>query len=159
MVIVFLGGLAGFAWVVTTMGGYHFGLTALMAPSGQPVPDGQKSYEEFRLTIKSFPYSASEERKEHIAKNYADLRVGMTKKQVAVLIGDPDYSQSVFGPKGFSPHWKGSYWGYQLFMREDGVNNLNDPTIQVFFDTDGLLYWAVPYGISGLSEIGKCCKE
>src|SRR5215470_15491797 len=61
-------------------------------------PDGQKSGKEFRATIKSFPYSASAERKERILKNYPSLRVGMTKKEVSALIGDPDYSQIVFGP-------------------------------------------------------------
>lgn len=142
-----------FAWALSSIGGY-----APNAVSGQPVPDGQKSYEEFRETIKSFPYSASEERKKQIAENYTGLRVGMSKEQVAALIGNPDYSQSLFGPKGFRQHWQGSSWKYRLFMREDGVN-LNDPTIEVFFDTAGVLSWAVPSGISGLLEIGKCCKE
>jgi hypothetical protein len=34
-------------------------------------PDGQKGYQEFRVTIKLFPYSASDVRKERVLKNYA----------------------------------------------------------------------------------------
>jgi hypothetical protein len=130
----------------------------LVASDNKPISDGQKSHNEFRATIKSFPYSASTVRKIRIVKNYPSLRVGMDKKQVSALIGDPDYSEVDFGPKGPREHWLGSSWNYQLFMRADTIN-LNDPKIEIFFGTDGLLFWAVPSGISGLSEIGKCCKD
>jgi hypothetical protein len=70
-----------------------------LATSDKPVPDGQKSYKEFRATIKSFPYSAAPEPKKQIVENYPTLRVGMTKNQVAALIGTPDYSELDFGPK------------------------------------------------------------
>ena len=146
-------GLFLFAWAVSSLLNY-----ALTRSMSQYVPDGQKSYKEFRATIKSFPYSTSEDRKNQIVVNYLGLRVGMTQKQVAVLIGDPDYSQPIVGPKGFNAHWRGNDWSYRIFMREDGVN-MNDPTIQVFFDTHGLLVWGVPSGISGLSEIGECCNK
>jgi hypothetical protein len=122
--------------------------------------DGQKSYKEFRANIKSFPYSTSAERKNHILKNYPSLRAGMTKKQVAALIGDPDYSQPAYGPygpKGPQGPWQGSIWSYVLFMREDAMNE-NDPKIQIFFGTDDLLHWAAPSGLSGSPEIGKCCS-
>jgi hypothetical protein len=52
------------------------------AASDKPVPDGQKSYKEFRATIKSFPYSAAAERKKQIVENYPTLRVGMTKPRL-----------------------------------------------------------------------------
>ena len=122
--------------------------------------DGQKSYEEFRATIKSFPYATVAKRRSYILKNYPSLRVGMSKKQVAALIGDPDYSTPIYayGPKGPQERWRGSIWTYILFMREDAMNE-NDPKIQIFFGTDGLVRWAVPSGIAGLSEIGKCCSD
>jgi hypothetical protein len=130
----------------------------VLAASDKPVPDGQKSYKEFRATIKSFPYSASAERKKQIVENYPSLRVGMTKEQVAALIGDPDYSELMFGPKGPGEHWLGSSWSYALFMRGDTVN-LKEPRIEIFFGTDNLVSWAVPSGLSGLPEIGECCKR
>src|SRR5262249_17336334 len=120
--------------------------------------DGQKSYEQFRSAIRSFPYSTSAGRKSHILKNYPSLQVGMTKKQIAALTGDPDYSQPTYGygPKGPQERWRGSIWTYILFMREVSMNE-NDPKIQIFFGTDGRLHWAAPSGIAELSEIGKCC--
>jgi hypothetical protein len=128
------------------------------AANDKPVPDSQKSYQEFRATIKSFPYSAPVERKNHILKNYPNLRVGMSKKEVSALIGSPDYSELDFGPKGPREHWLGSSWVYQLFKQGDDTN-LYDPMIEIFFGTDGLLFWAVPSGMSELSQIGKCCKD
>ncbi|WP_035356340.1 hypothetical protein [Edaphobacter aggregans] len=130
----------------------------VLAASDKPVPDGQKSYKEFRATIKSFPFSASAERKKQIGENYPSLRVGMTKKQVAALIGNPDYSELDFGPKGPGEHWLGSHWMYALFVREDSVNE-KDPNIEIFFGTGDLVSWVVPSGLSGLSEIGECCKR
>jgi hypothetical protein len=130
----------------------------LVTPLTQHVSDGQKSYEEFQATIKSFPYSTSPERRDLVVKNYPGLRVGMTKQQVAALIGNPDYSQQNYGPKGPGEHWLGSSWNYVLFKREDSSNE-NDPTVEVFFGTDYLLFWAAPSGISGLSEVGSCCQK
>ena len=60
-------------------------------PLIQHASDGQKSYDEFRATINSFPYSTSPERRDLVVNNYPSLRVGMTKQQVAALIGNPDY--------------------------------------------------------------------
>lgn len=122
------------------------------------VSDGQKNYEEFRTTIKSFPDSTSAEHRNLVVKNYPSLRVGMTKSQVTELIGNPDYSEQNYGPKGPGEHWLGTYWAYVLFKRGDDVNE-NDPNVQVFFGTDGLVNWAVPSGISGLSEVGSCCRQ
>ena len=131
----------------------------LRSSNGQlPVSDGQKSYGEFRATIKSFPYSASPERRDLVVNNFPELRVGMTKPQVAALIGNPDYSHQAYGPKGPGEHWQGSRWDYVLFKRAGDVNE-NDPNVEVFFGTDGFVKWAVPSGISGLSEVGSCCRQ
>ena len=118
--------------------------------------DGQKSYKEFSATIKSYPYSASAERKERVLKNYSSLRVGMTKKEVSALIGDPDYSRIVFNPKEPGE----SSWQYALFIRAKDSANENDPYIDLSFGRDGLLRWAAPsQGLSQLPEIGSCCKS
>ena len=119
-------------------------------------PDGQKSYEEFHATIKSFRYSAPAERKERLLKNYASLRVGMTKNEVSALIGDPDYSEIAFGPKGPGEHWLGSDWNYVLFKEEDVTTSIG---IFISFGTDGLLRWAAPSRLPQFSEIGSCCKQ
>src|SRR5208282_1238143 len=64
-----------------------------------PKPDGKKTSEEFRAAIKSYPYEAPQARKDMIVNNYAKLEIGMSKNQVAELIGDPDYSRLDYGPK------------------------------------------------------------
>lgn len=136
----------------------HFAYRNAWRPEGgKPDPDGKKSYEQFRATIKLFPYSTSSERQLRIVKNYPSLRVGMDKQQVAALIGDPDYSELDWGPKGAHPHWRGSDWAYWLSMRSD-ESNLSDPRVEIFFGLDGHLTWAVPQGI-GLPEIGNCCSN
>ena len=126
----------------------------------QPLPrhDGKRSYEEFRSAVKSFPYTASPERKERILAGYPKLEVGMTKEQVAVLIGEPDYSQLSYGPKGPNMRWKGSSWSYYLYKRGDGVNSF-DPVVQVFFGTNDRAKWIVPSNIEGLREKGSPSED
>lgn len=148
-----------FSLLLFTLPGCRTRPLILRSSNGQPpVSDGQKSYEEFRATIKSFPYSTSPERRDRVVNNYQRLRVGMTKPQVAALIGNPDFSDQAYGPKGPGEHWLGSRWKYELFKRDDNVNE-NDPNVEVFFGTDGLVNWVVPSGISGLSEVGSCCRQ
>jgi len=127
--------------------------TAMAAQDNTPVPDGEHSYQEFRATISSFPYSAPSERKRRILTRYPRLRIGMTKHQVAELLGKPDYSQLTFGPKGPGEHWNGSFWTYHLYMRDDNGNEF-DPALYVGFGTDGLVDWAAPSGIGSLSKLG-----
>ena len=120
-------------------------------PTVTPKPDGKKTYEEFAATIKSYPYDAPQERKDRIVKNYPKLELGMSKEQVAELIGDPDYSQLGYGPKGPRPQWHGSNWTYWLRKR-DNLVNLNDPCLEIFFGTDDRATWIVPSNIDGLTE-------
>ena len=120
----------------------------------RPGHDGKRSYEEFRGSVKSFPYAASPERKDRILRGYPKLQIGMTKEEVAALIGEPDYSQLSFGPKGPNMQWKGSSWSYYLYKRGDGANTF-DPRVEVFFGTDDRAKWIVPSNIEGLREKGS----
>jgi hypothetical protein len=42
---------------------------------------------------------------------------------------------------------------YKIQMRPGGPNT-NDVCVEVYFDPDGKLHWAVPSHIVGLSDIG-----
>jgi hypothetical protein len=122
-------------------------------PALTPQPDGKNTYEEFAAAIKSYPYEASQARKDRIVKSFPRLAAGMSKDQIAALIGDPDYSQLDYGPKGPGEKWLGSSWTYWLHKRDDGVN-MNDPCLEIFFGTDGRANWIVPTSIDGLKEKG-----
>ena len=79
---------------------------------------------------------ASPERRARVYAGYEKLEPGMSKDQVAALIGEPDYSEAGYGPKGPGERWLGSSWTYWLGKQDDGVN-LYDPMVEVFFGTDG----------------------
>ncbi len=157
---------------------FRYGLLALLAiifvcsmpwdlwlfvrPASTPLtetakPDGKKTYEEFAAAIKSYPYEASQARKDRIVKNYPRLEAGMSKDQIAGLIGDPDYSQLEYA-KEPSDRAVGSSWMYYLRKRDNGVS-LIDPCVQMFFGTDGWAYWIVPSNIGGLKEKGSYLRE
>jgi len=112
-----------------------------------------KSYEEFEATIKAFPYQAPQPRKDRIIKNYDKLEIGMSKDQVAGLIGEPDYSQPRLGPIRIwkNTGWKGSTWVYYLYKRENSPNNY-DPSLDVFFGMVGRAEHILPTNIEGLTE-------
>ena len=78
------------------------------SPTETPKPDGKKTYEEFAATIKTYPYEAPPPRKDRILKNAAKLEIGMTKEQIAELVGEPDYSD-IYGPKELTKKWLGSF--------------------------------------------------
>ena len=115
---------------------------------------GRNTYEEFKATIRSFPYTAPRERRDRIVRGYSELEIGMTKEQVARVIGEPDYSVLGYGPKGPDMKWKGSSWVYYLSKREDLANS-HDPVVRVFFDTENRAVWIVPSNVEGLREKGS----
>ncbi len=123
-------------------------------PQVVPTRDGKRSYEEFKASVGSFPYNAPRERRERILAGYSKLDVGVTKDEVAAAIGEPDYSQLNYGPKGPNMPLIGSSWVYYLSKRGDRANNL-DPVVHVFFGTDGRARWIVPSNIEGLHEKGS----
>jgi hypothetical protein len=126
-----------------------------IAANNQTVMQSLKDYEEFKESVSSFPYSISAERKDSILKNYKNLHVGITKEQVYALLGKPDYSQTLLGPKGPGEKWLGSKWTYVFLMNEETT----DANIEIYFGTDELTYWIVPTSMDVLPEIGACCKK
>lgn len=118
-----------------------------------PENDGRRSIKEFEAGVRSYPYTASPERKARIVAGYPKLEVGMTKDRVSALIGEPDYSQLSYGPKGPHMRWQGSSWTYWLSKQDDGVN-LNDPVVTVYFGTKGHAHWIVS-NVEGLREKGS----
>lgn len=119
--------------------------------------DGKRSYQEFRATIATFPYTASRERRGRTVEGYSRLRVGMTKEEVSVAIGEPDYSQ-LTASKSPGPGWTGSVWMYYLSMRSDGANT-SDAVVHVFFDREDRAVWIVPSNIDGLHEMRRACDH
>ena len=123
-----------------------FGLLAFVSPCANTADRDtetrwEKDYEEFVAAIKGYPYEASQARKDRIIKNYPKLESGMSKEQVADLIGAPDYSRLDYA-KEPSDRAVGSSWTYWLRKRDDGVNRL-DPCIEIFFRTDDRAHWIV----------------
>jgi hypothetical protein len=113
--------------------------------------DGKRSYQEFMAAVKPGRYEAPEARKNQIIQNYEKLKPGMSKEQVAFLIGDPDYSDPVYGPKGFNPKWKGWHWRYNIVCDDARYSNQGrDKWIEVFFGTDDLAILIAPSPETGL---------
>ena len=129
-------------------------------PTVTPKSDGKQTYEEFAAAIKSYPYEAPQARKDRIVKNYPKLELGMTKDQIAELIGEPDFSQFGYakGPKGPREKWLGSYWMYYFRQRNNGFN-VYDPCLEIFFDTNDRAHWIVPENIDGLKEKGPSQRQ
>jgi hypothetical protein len=90
--------------------------------------------------------------------NYSKLTVGMSKQQIATILGDPDFS-TITGPKtlnGIRPNGTGWFYGIHCenqFCGTDGP----DKMIEVFFSMEDRAEWIVPHGINTLREIGSCC--
>ena len=119
-----------------------------------PSSDGMPSYEDFSRRVEAFPYRAPDERRAQIVSGTAALTQCMKKEEVVASLGKPDFSQPSYGPKGPHMKWLGFSWTYYL-AKSSTTTNLNDPSLQLFFDTAGLLVWAVPHGIENAKEIGK----
>ena len=145
-----------------------FGLAAaLLAGCGHPqdpatiprdsYPDGRA----FESSIRQYPYKAPPERAKRIMDGLKELHRCMTKDEVSTLLGAPDISEISYGPKGPNPRWLGSWWIFFVSKQSD-LMNMNDPMIEIFFDTTDRAHWVVPHGIEGASEIGSvevACTE
>lgn len=123
----------------------------------QPIPatvaDDMPSYEAF-VSAHSFPYVASAERQTHLTQNYSQLSIGLTKSEVANILGKPDCSQPSH-TKTATPGYIGSSWTCFIEKPDANLTNLKlDKTIKVFFDINGKTDWIVS-NIEGLEEIGK----
>lgn len=115
--------------------------------------DSYPNSKAFLEGIKHYPYTASADRVSQITVGSRALHRCMTKDEIRALLGPPDYSDVAYGPKGPNARWLGYFWMYYISKRSDMVN-LNDPRIEVFFDTTDRAHWIVPDGIEEASEIG-----
>ena len=128
--------------------------------SRKPLPepyrtDGHKSYEEFRAGIKGNSYDAPEARKQKILSNYSRLQAGMTKQEIASIIGAPDYSHANYGPKGPGEKWLGWSWDYILAWPEiEIVNEAQAEWVEIFFDTEDRATWIAPSSKTKLPALG-----
>jgi hypothetical protein len=120
----------------------------------QPVADGMQTYEEFERKITQYPYHAKPKRMAKIISGIVKLRICMDKQQIQSLLGSPDYSRTLYGPKGPGEKWLGTSWMYFLTQESDLVNT-NDSTVEVFFDTKNRAHWIVPQQIKEAREIGS----
>jgi hypothetical protein len=119
----------------------------------KPTRDSMPSYQQFEGKAWSYPYYASPERARKIRDGISFLSSCMSKAQIESTLGKPDYSQLSFGPKGPAEKWIGSVWMYYLAKR-DSTTNLNDPTVEVFFDTNNNAHWIVVSNIDTGHELG-----
>jgi hypothetical protein len=120
-----------------------------------PISDGKRTYQQFVSETKAFPYTISDIRKQIIMTNYSKLNIGMTKREVSSIIGDPDCSQYLRAkdPPG---KYLGSEWTYYFYKPDPNlVNEKLDQGLFLFFGTNDKLQWIVPKNIKGLIEKGN----
>jgi hypothetical protein len=99
-----------------------------------------------------YQYVATREREAQIVAGFPKLKLGQTREQVRNALGPPDFANPEFS-KAFNSQFLG--WSYQYYIKERVVSpNMNDPCVEVFFDPNGKITWAVPENIAGLKEIG-----
>ena len=105
-------------------------------------PDFLPTEKEFSEKVKSFPFKATNERKQQVLENYSKLELGMTKDQVAATIGEPDY-WGVTGPG--KDNVTGSSWVYGFYCtgRFCGTTS-DDDLLEVLFDLDDRVDWIAP---------------
>lgn len=139
-------------------------LTVLLAASGcnssqvtlePPIADGKQTYKEFISETKTFPYTIADNRKRIIMEKYPRLNVGMTKKEIASIIGDPDFS-TYLRAKAPPQKYLGSEWTYYFHKANPNLANEKlDKGLYLFFDPNDKLHWILPQNIEGLSEKGS----
>jgi hypothetical protein len=121
--------------------------------SERPIPDGTATQEQFEKKISKYPYLASSEKAEKMTAGLKRILRCMNKKQIRSLLGEPDYGNELYGPKGLNAKWIGSGWTYYLTKRADNFNT-NDIAVHVFFDQTERASWIVPSHINGAREFG-----
>lgn len=126
---------------------------AATVPDPRAIPDGMQTYKDFERNISQYPYVASQERSTKIVAGLKKVSLCMKKEQILKLLGPPDYSQINYGSKGPEEKWQGSSWMYYL-SKQSHLVNLNDPRVEVFFDTNDCANWIVPSHIEDGRELG-----
>lgn len=127
-------------------------LSFITSCQNRPKPDGQKTEEDFAVSTKSFPVTASEQRQNQLRIDYPKLELGMSKQQVVAVIGNPDYSHISISPRDYSQS-TGSSWNYIFYCtgRFCGTTS-EDKLIEVSFDLNDKVDWIKPSENSGLVE-------
>jgi cell wall-associated NlpC family hydrolase len=139
--------------------GASIGRSAETEAKTRPQAYRERTYREFATSITAFPYKAPAEKRERLLRNYAKLMIGMTKEEIAKLLGDPDHSDML---QTKEPPFEqlGSEWRYYVFLnRPDSVNKKNDQSISVYFSLDGRAHWIVPLNLEGLSAKGSPWRD
>jgi hypothetical protein len=115
------------------------------------VADDMPNYDAF-VSTHSFPYVAPPEKQTELTQNYSKLSIGLTKTQVATILGKPDCSQPS-NTKQATPGYIGSSWTYFFEKPNPNLTNLKlDKSIEIFFAINGKTYWIVS-NVQGLNEI------
>ena len=111
------------------------------------------SAQESERGISRYPYNAPFERVAKIKAGLKTLALCMTKMQTKGLMGAPDFSE-----KGPGEKWRGSNWVYYVSKHSERMN-LNDSTVEVFFDTADRVQWIAPSRVEGAKELGSPEKK
>ena len=120
--------------------------------SPEEVRDDKPTYRQF-AAAHTFPYTAPAARQRRIRRDYSRLTLGLTKDEVAKILGEPDYSQLNY-TKGPPPcRFMGSRWTYVLAESGPNLASLTmDKHINVSFNTDDKTRW-ITSSVDGLKEI------
>ena len=87
-----------------------------------------------------------------LVEAYSQLKLGISKETAQEIMGAPTESSKNLTKKG---EFIGYSYTYVIYKYEEDLVNLkHDKLIQLFFDVDGKLKWAVRQNIKGLKEIG-----
>ncbi|HEY8667488.1 MAG TPA: hypothetical protein VIL86_12535 [Tepidisphaeraceae bacterium] len=101
----------------------------------------------------NYEYIASKERADKIVASFPKLKVGQNRKEVRDIMGPPDNARLGVGKAMNSAPGVWSYL-YKIKMRA-GSPTTSDVSVEIFFDANDKLHWALPNHLSGLSEIGS----
>ena len=117
---------------------------ALFYSTKQPLlSQNQESIQQFNEST-SFPYLATEERRESILFYYKKLRVGMNGDEVLNVMGNPDET-FIIAFVGDPPRgWK---WSYNIFKKFESAVDDTDINVTLYFDIEGKVKKILPQNI------------
>jgi hypothetical protein len=104
-----------------------------------------------------YRYIATADREAQIIAGFKKLKVGQSREEVRDAMGPPDSAEPMHRKAHNMPFIGWSYT-YEVKMRSRGPN-MNDVSVQIFFDADGSLHWAAPNHILGLEDVGGYRKR
>ncbi len=116
--------------------------------------DSMSTYQQF-VDLHTFPYIAPKTKQDEVKRNYSKLSLGLSKSEVAKIIGLPDYSEISYSKENNPKKYLGSSWVYYFEKQSPTiVNEKTDKQIIVFFNPEGKTHWIIS-NIDGLTEIGS----